>query len=134
MKYKDVIEILRTSEPTDWLHDDQRGIYTFKDNLNLRIEKKEREMGERNKFEGEDWATKHPDPNAYRVICEVYYGASFIEERMLVAVDGYRAILPLPEFQKKSIPKDDYRFARIIDQDRRIDEYIQRSGLEVADA
>jgi len=134
MTHSELIKTIVGSEPTDWLHDDQRGIYTYKSDLNIRIERKEKEVGDSRKFEGEDWAVKHADPNAFRVICEIYYGSSFVEERMLVAVDGYRAILPLPEFQKTTIPLEEYRFARIIDQDRRIDEYIQRSGLEVKDA
>lgn len=132
MTYEELKKILDSSCKEDWLFNDSRGIYTYKNNLNIRIQRKDIDF-ESDAFEGEEWATKHPDPKAYREIYGIYYGSSFIEERLLVTVDGFRATLPLPKIKTNKIKQQDYQFARIVDRNDSLDEYIRRAGLEVSD-
>jgi len=132
MDYNELKQTILDSNMNDWLFNDERGIYTYKNNLNIWIKRKDIDF-DRDKFIGEDWATKHPDPNAYREIYEIYYGASFIEEKMLVSVDGFRASLPLPEVGTNKVKKEDYQFAKIVDQLNTLDEYMNRANLEVID-
>ncbi|EHR1005931.1 hypothetical protein Q9Y03_005130 [Vibrio harveyi] len=132
MNYSSLESILNSGDREDWLFNDERGIFTYKRDLNLRIERKEIDF-DSDKFSGEDWATCHPDPTAYRMIYEVYYGSSFVDEKLLVAVDGFRAILPLPRINTNTISRQDYKFASIVDQLGTLDDYIRRARLEVGD-
>jgi len=133
MTYQELIKTIRESEKEDWLFSDERGIYTFKGDLNLRIERRDIDH-DNDKFSGEDWATKHPDPTAYRVIYEIFYGASFVEEKLLVSVDGHRATLPLPKVNTNEVSLEDYHFAEIVDQLDTLQEYMRRAGLKERDA
>ena len=130
MKYPELLRIIRESDKEDWLFNDERGIYTYKGDLNIRIERRDSDL-QGDKFTGEDWATNHPDPNAYRVIYELYYGSSFVEEKLLVSVDGHRATLPLPDIKTGEVDPEDYHFAEIVDQLNNLSEYKKRSGLKV---
>ncbi len=130
MTYDELMVIIDESERDDWLFSDERGVYTFKHNLNVRIQRREIDH-EWDKFTDEDWATKHPDPTAYRVTYEIYYGASFVKEVLMVSVDGHRATLPLPDRNTLKVSAQDYRFAQIVDQLGTLEEYMRRSGLEV---
>ncbi len=130
MTYDECKKILSESSRQDWLFNDERGIYTFKNNLNLWIKRKDIDF-DSDKFVGEAWATKHPDPTAYRETYEIYYGSSFVEEKLLVSVDGHRASLPLPKINTNKVSIEDYQFAQIVDQLGTLDEYMKRAGLEV---
>ena len=130
MEYAKLLEIIRESDKEEWLFNDERGVYTYKGDLNIRIERRDSDL-KSDKFTGEDWATNHPDPNAYRVIYELYYGSSFIKEKLLVSVDGHRATLPLPDIKTREVDPEDYHFAEIVDQLDTLSEYMERSGLRL---
>ncbi|AMJ98447.1 MULTISPECIES: hypothetical protein [Alteromonas] len=130
MTYDELMSVIDTSQQDDWIFSDERGKYTYKKDLNIRIERPDIDH-DTDKFSGEEWATEHPDPAAYRVVYEIYYGASFVEEMFMVSVDGHRATLPLPNRQTLTITRKQYRFAKIVDQLGTLDEYMRRAGLEV---
>lgn len=130
MTYNELEKAIRNSTKADWLFNDERGIYTFKNDLNLRIQRKEINF-DFDRFGGEDWATHHPDPIAYRETYEIYYGASFVKEKLLVSVDGHRATLPLPRINTTIVSYEDYHFAEIVDQLNTLSEYMERAGLKV---
>ena len=130
MTYDELMQMVYGSTKDDWVFSDERGIYTFKKDLNVHIHRKDIDH-DFDKFTGEEWATKHPDPTAYRVTYEIYYGSSFVAEVLLVSVDGHRATLPLPDLNTMKVTQEDYKFAKIVDQLDTLDEYMKRSGLEV---
>ena len=129
MNLDDVKEILATSSQEDWIIDDESGSFTYKNDLNLHIERAEydsyREFNE-------PWATSHPDRHAVAVDYVVKYGSSFVDKKMLVSVDGHRATLPLPKSMNDlSVKASDVNFAKIVNIGERVDEYLERSRLEV---
>lgn len=129
MKLDDVKEILATSSQEDWIIDDESGSFTYKNDLNLHIERAEydsyREFNE-------PWATSHPDKHAVAVDYVVKYGSSFVDKKMLVSVDGHRATLPLPKaINDLSVKASDVNFAKIVNIGDRVDEYLERSRLKV---
>lgn len=129
MKLTKVKEILASSSQDDWIVDDESGSFTYKDDLNLHIE---RAAFEDYRSFNESWATSHPDPDARAVEYIVKYGSSFVEKHTLVAVDGFRATLPMPKSaQDLHVGSAEVNFARIVDIGDRIDEYLKRSGIEV---
>lgn len=129
MKLKDVEKILSTSSQDDWIVDDESGSFTYKDDLNLHIE---RDDFDNYRDFSEDWATKHPDSSARAVEYTVKYGASFVEKHTLVSVDGFRATLPMPKsVSDLTVKASEVNFAKIVDIGDRVDEYIKRSNLDV---
>lgn len=130
MTYCELVEILNTSSREDWLFNDERGTYAYKGNLDLRIVRRDIDF-DNDGFEGEEWATKHPNPKAYREVFEIYYGSTFVDEKLLVVVDGGGARLPLPKIQSNEVLESDYTFACLVDQSGRLDEYMDRAGLRV---
>ena len=129
MTAQKIFDIMSSSSKEDWLNLEEHELFVYKDDVHLRIQKRHLEYPE--KFEGEEWAINHPCPDAYRVYYDVYYGASLIMTKILVGVDGGRAILPMPRIRTTEIPIEDYRFAKIVSGDS-LDEYITRSKLTVA--
>lgn len=98
----------------------------FKENVNLRFE--EIRLDE-NFYE--DWANKHPDPNAVKYYYDLYYGSTIIKRFLLVGVDGSRALLPPPKTSKDLIVYSlDYKVAQIHDRSGNLEEYMKRSGLK----
>ena len=129
MTAQKIFDIMSSSLKEDWLNLEEHELFVYKDDVHLRIQKRHVDYSE--KFEGEEWAINHPCPDAYRVYYDVYYGASLIMTKILVGVDGGRAILPMPRIRTTEIPIEDYRFAKIVSGDS-LDEYITRSKLTVA--
>ena len=129
MTAQKIFDILSSSSKEEWLNLEEHELFVYRDDVHLRIQKRSIEY--REKFEGEEWAVSHPCPDAYRVYYDVYYGASLIMTKILVDVDGGRAILPMPRIRTTEIPIEDYRFAKIVSGDS-LDEYITRSKLTVA--
>jgi hypothetical protein len=116
MKLSDVNKILAESSQEDWIVDDESGSFTYKNDLNLHIQRADY------------------DPKAMAVEYIVKYGSSFVDKHTLVSVDGHRATLPMPRsIADLSIMPSDVNFARIVSVGGRVDEYIRRSNLKVDD-
>lgn len=127
MNYSELQNILANSTSEDWIHNEEH--YIYKNDLNLRIFERKIDF-DTDQFKGEDWATRHPDSEAYKVTFEVYYNASFIKKVGLVGVDGLRAMLPMPKIGTNQVDKASYNFAQIVNPDQ-LDKYMERSGLVV---
>jgi hypothetical protein len=122
---------LEESSQEDWIVDDETGSFTYKNDLNLHIDRADydsfREFNE-------PWATSHPDPHAASVEYVVKYGTSFVDKYTLVSVDGHRATLPMPKsINDLRVTKSDVNFAKIVDIGNRVDEYLGRAQLQVVD-
>src|SRR5690554_2727896 len=131
MNHNDVKHILANSTKDEWITDDESGSFTYKKDLNLRIEGADDETFR--EF-NEPWAVAHSDPNAKAVDYVVKYGSSFVEKRVLVSVDGYRATLPMPKSANDlRVIKSDVNFAKILDMGGRVEEYLSRTKIQVID-
>jgi hypothetical protein len=130
MTYSELKETLKEhAESNAWLHDDTKGIWTLKSDLNVTIREKRGE-DDQDDFQ-EEWAKRVPDKSAKMVEFDLYYGASFVETHYIVGVDGFRALLPLPKLETETIARDKYVFAKCIDFQNSLDEYIERCRLTV---
>lgn len=133
MTYDELMATIRNSSAADWSYKDNKGIFTFRADLDIRIE--ERGDNEYPKVFREAWATKLPDPEARMECYDIYYRSSFVETFYLVAVDGFRATLPMPvPPENKVVLPAKYQLARAVDHQGTLDDYMQRAGLSVADA
>ncbi|MBI1291192.1 hypothetical protein GC173_08095 [bacterium] len=131
MTFNEITSILLGGDKSQWTAIEDRGteVFAYKGDPLLRIEYQGHEETE-TRFE-EEWANRHPNPAAYRAWFRVYYGPSLIDKKLLVFVDGYRAVLPMPKAGTTVVPQADYRFAQIVDTLDTLDEYLQRSRLTV---
>lgn len=129
MRLDDVKSILATSSQEDWIIDDESGSFTFKNDLNLRIERAEYDSF---RDFNEPWATSHPDKHAVAVDYVVKYGSSFVDKKMLVSVDGHRATLPLPKsINNLCVKASDVNFAKIVNIGDTVDDYLKRSNIRI---
>ncbi len=129
MKLDDVKKILANTSQEEWVVDDESGSFTYKDDLNLHIERAD--FDSYRDF-NEPWAKGHPDPNAEAVEYIVKYGSSFVEKHILVSVDGHRATLPMPKSMNDlRVSPSKVNFARIVNIGDRVDEYLERSQIKV---
>ncbi len=131
MTYDEVIDVIGRSINGDWVHDEKKQQWTLKDDLMIHFANvTEEELGEDREFD-EEWATKHLNPKARRVVYTIYYGSSFVKSVDLVAVDGYKATLPMPESTNNLVVDPwEYQFAQIING-AAVDQYMNRAGLTV---
>lgn len=128
MNYDEAIEIVRSSSREDWIYESDTKSFTYKHDLCLHIEQLEID---RHDLFNEDWATKHADKRSYKVVYLYKYNNSIIRRITLVSVDGHRAELPFP-ISIIDLRVDnlfDYHFARIVDTQNSLDDYMRRSGF-----
>jgi len=132
--------ILMSSPSDDWSINVDGLVKTamFNEDTNLRIEMRDNNEGIQNDDFQEPWAKNHIDkqtkPTSYW--CRIYYGGTMIEKVILVAVDGHKALIPIPKRTKSLhhpgyIPIFEYRVAMIFDSMNTLEEYTKRSGLSV---
>lgn len=129
MKLSEVKEILSKSSQDDWIVDDESGSFTYKEDLNLHIQRADFDSF---RDFNEPWAKSHPDPDSRAIEYVVKYGNSFVEKHTLVAVDGFRATLPMPKsVNDLKVRASEVNFAKIVNIGDRVDEYLVRSNLEI---
>lgn len=138
-----VIKMIVDSDISDWKYDDEEGIYTYKKDVNLRIELQRKDEYFGSNFD-EPWLKHFADSNGHRMIYNIYYGNSFIQKEYVVGVDGYRAYIPYPIDQHTSNPKLTpwrYKFGNIIHTAgpgysgpfHSFDHYLKKANITVID-
>ena len=132
--------ILQSDPANDWNHESDavHSIASYKKDLNLRFEIRYMDEGIQCKDFKEPWANCHPHPSATGYWCNLYYGSTLVEKFILVAVDGARAMLPIPKKGSSEARPDkvlplNYKVAQVHDTLGTLDEYMARSGLSIYD-
>lgn len=130
MNATEIKNILATSEQNAWIVDDESGTFAYKDDVNLQIIRTPFEY--QTEF-NEPWATRHPNPTAYRVDYVVKYRDAVVDRKVMISVDGHRAELPMTKsINNLTVTASDVNFARIIatgGNENRLNEYLDRSGI-----
>ena len=124
-----ILNEIFNSVPEDWEADKFREHFIYKYNIQLTIH----ELEETKREFHEPWAERHPDSRAFYYEYAIKYNNQTIKTIPLVAVDGYRAWLPLPNIKTGKIQEKYMRFANIINPvPEGINyEYVYRSKLEI---
>ena len=130
MTYDELMATIRKSSFSDWHYSDEKGVFTFRADLDIRIERRLTDYECDRTFK-EEWATKFPDPDAKLRLYDIYYRSSFVETFLLVSVDGHKAALPMPLPKSKYVPKKTYDLARAVDYRATLDDYMGRAGFTV---
>lgn len=137
-------QLIHESEPGDWVKqegpfgtlntaDPHQVVWVYEHDVDLRIERGDTAVEE---FD-EEWTNFPNNENNASYEYWVFYGSSPIERQMIVAVDGYRASIPLPDRPNNdgepwTISEYQYRFGQIVNHDyTTYSDYLGRAGIEV---
>lgn len=134
MTHDELLQFVKDSNPRkDWkeISTNLTSEVFLKEDPRLRFNVKYTGEGIQNDNYQDYWANKHPDSRAIGFWYSLYYDGNLIEKFILVSIDGGKANLPPPEWQTGKINKMEYKVAQIHDTSGMLDEYIQRSKLEV---
>ena len=71
MNFEDIRNILKTSNPRDWLYDSDDGIYTYKPDVRLNILTKFPVDPELDRKIDEDWVNKFSSKDTWMLIAKV---------------------------------------------------------------
>ena len=92
-----VLEMVLSSDPSDFDYDDGSGVFMYNKDVNLRIVLN-RESDEQG-FD-EPWVRTFPDPNAIKRSVYVQFGQTRVKGVTCAVVDGGRHIIPLPKSRR----------------------------------
>lgn len=133
MSFNEILSFIKSTSPRDSWYIVKRSYLTeafLKDDPRLRFRICYLEEGMQRENFQEEWANRHPDPSATGYWCDLFYNGDFLDRIILVAVDGGRATLPMPDIDTKVIDPYHYQVASIFDESGTLDEYISRSKLK----
>ncbi len=101
MKFNDIEQILKTSNPKDWLYNIDDEIYTFKPDVRLNILTKFPDDPDSGKKFKEAWLNNYSSKDAWMLIAKVYYSGSFVKQYLFVRADGDRIIIGMTKSATK---------------------------------
>ena len=116
------------SDLDDWNYNDTEGRYTYTEDIALRIQKQD--FDEYEDFQ-ENWAESLPDPDARRFKITIFYESNPVRNEYIIAVDGYRAYIPMPDRSDLSITEFQHNLGEILNIGAGWDyyEYLRRIGI-----
>ena len=110
MTYHSLIHFVMSTTPADWLADDSTGIFLCKSDVNVRIVRAKTDK----RIFAEEWAMDYPSKNPHPQNFTLWHGSSQVKTYFFVAVDGYRADLPMPQINTMNITAEQYAVANIV--------------------
>lgn len=158
MKLEEVIKIIRESSEEDWnviesntmlshvTTDSNNNVYSdyhtkrasFRPDISIGLA-----WGlDCNKDFYEEWANKHPDPQASSKFLDVFYNGMLVERNVYVVIDGGRSYMPLPHREMSGdkttgwhITKEQNQFFELFNSiqgfDTQYESYRDMSGIKV---
>jgi len=141
MDFEEIRKILKTSNPKDWLYNNNNYIYTFKLDVRLNILTRHPEDSLADKKCTEEWVNKFSNKDAWYMIAKVYYSGSFVVQYLFVRADGDRIIIGMPKIPTElEISHLQYNMGKILSY-RNIEGHLadydprfKMSGIEVKKA
>lgn len=133
MTYDEFMETIVKSTSGDWLYDDEKEKFVFKNNLLISIVGKEVDYEETGRFY-EEWAMNFPDPVARKKEFELCYAGNEIETFYTAMVDGARMYIPYPKMDGMTITQKQYRIGEIVNlmnEAYGFDSYLSRAQITV---
>ncbi len=132
MTYDELIQFIQSTDPVNDWHSIDRELVEerfLKEDPRLRIVTKIIDDGIHNDDFREEWANRHPDPNAKSYYYNILFDGNFIHRLILVSVDGHRATLPIPNLQTMRVNSFDFKIAQIFDSLNTLEDYMRRSQI-----
>lgn len=131
MNVNDFRKAILGSDFDDWICYDDYGTWVLKSDLLISIERED--SGDLDPF-FEEWATKHPDPHAYRKRYLIKYAGNIIYDVNAASVDGGRAVIPWPNAETNEIEPFANKIGEIVNNNlQEYYDYIRRCRLNVVE-
>lgn len=124
----ETLDLVFNSKKDDWITHESEQKKTHKNNPRVKIIKDD--IGELEGFH-EKWAIEHINPEAYKVNIGIYHDDNLLMTLILIYVDGYRALLPIPMNGSSVIQRKMYNFALLFNDEKTLNSYIRASKLLV---
>lgn len=123
----EILETVYSSSPDEWEYKDSEGIYTYKNNTDIRLE--DEDYQSRMDFD-EPWVHNYSNSTAYRRSLYIYHRSSLIDKKTIIQADETRVFIPLPTATDLTITQDENLLGKVINYNKRIDgprgDHIQR--------
>lgn len=138
MNQDELLSVVAASDPnSDWdvSYSGSQALAVYKEDPDLRIEHDHSSNCLHSDDFCENWANKFPDSHASSYYYDLYYGPTRLRRFLLVHVDGGRASLPMPQSAVDlHVESISLNVARIFNKLGTLDDYFNRSGLELVDS
>lgn len=137
MNYTQYKEAITASKSDEWVAQRRLGTWVFKNDLMISIATERKSLMEMDKNDflapyREEWATKFSDPRAYMQRYVLRYGINAVDIITMVALDGGRAVVPLPKIGTMFITPWQDKIGQIISYSlREYIEYRDKAGITV---
>lgn len=129
---EDIQEKIADSEPAEWIPFSDMGVWTYRDDVRLRIQRNEQLESNLQT----PW-TQHLQATSQSFSYIVYFGSSPVEYHAIASVDNFRAHIPLPQQpagpnQPFTITPYQATLGRIITGNvETFNAYLQNTGIEI---
>lgn len=134
MDYEEILDFIPNSDPKkDWhgISKTWSSEMFLKEDPRLRFRARFDDEGIQSDDFIEPWANNYANPKAVGYWYELYYDGAFIDRVILVAVDGAKAMLPLPLSGTTDVILYNYKVAQIHDTLNTLESYMSSSKLNV---
>lgn len=137
MNYIEYRDAVMGSKSDEWIAQRRIGTWVFKNDLMISIATERKSLMELDKNDflapyREEWATKFDDPRAYMQRYLLRYGINVVDIITMVALDGGRAVVPLPKMGTMFITPWQDKVGQIISYSQReYKEYRDKAGITV---
>ena len=140
MTYEELMEKICGSKADDWVHLTEAGVHTFRQDLDIRIERIAADdasavsLSDDVRFAFSQTLRQQVFGAGSQPVCyQICYGCSPVERFVLVAVDGGNARLPVPDSHTNAVARKDYEIAKAIDYLGTLDNYIKHANLTIVE-
>ena len=125
----EILDMVCNSTISDWNRDSGDCVMYYLPDQKVTIKWDQQENQE--PF-SDEWAVKHPDKKAYSTNYYICYDQRTVKTFGMVHVDGYRALIPMPNYLTGHIDRTSYKFACLVNSDiETLNRYVVSSGLIV---
>lgn len=115
MLYEDFMAKIEKSSASDWIYDDELGLYIFKGDIDISIQRdREWQLTGEDQYCHDSWATNNVDPKAYMRRYYLKYRGNIIDSIVGASVDGLRCFIPYPTVKGNTISKFEHSVGEII--------------------
>ncbi|MBL0317332.1 MAG: hypothetical protein IPP69_16815 [Flavobacteriales bacterium] len=133
MSLDEMLQVIEESNPTtDWkkFSTEYATELVLLEDPRLRLTIYQDERGTQCDNFKEPWANCFPDPTAHGYWVNISYDRAVLDRKILVSVDGGRAMLPVPKARNNLfVSKRDYAIAKLFDSLSTLDEYMRGAKL-----
>ena len=126
MDYKNFKTKIMNSLQEDWIINPEENMI-LKEDMRISIKK---DVSESTKFD-KKWIKKFPDKSAFMRNHFLCYNGNIIEKFSTISVEGWRADVPMPDYDTMTITQEQYEIGKIFNNINNYDYYLKSYGIKI---